>query len=152
MWKEKNSLALSQLLVKVFFAALVGCDVAGWWLVNWFLSWTRYRLAVELPYQWLFLTTLYAASIPAYLALYHLYRLLANLQKEQVFVEQNVACLRALSWCCWAVALICLASAAYYLPYLLVMVAAAFMALILRIVKNVFQRACAMQNELDLTV
>ena len=50
------------------------------------------------------------------------------------------------------VAAICLASALYYLPYLLVMVAAAFMALILRIVQNVFRQACEMKDELDLTV
>lgn len=147
-----SSLALSQLLVKVFLGVLVGVDVAAYWLVEWFLSWTRYRLTEAMPYQILFLITLYAASIPAYLALYRLYRLLANLDKGQVFVSQNVDCLAALSRCCWAVAVICLVSSFYYLPYLLVMVAAAFMALILRIVQNVFRQACEMKDELDLTV
>lgn len=147
-----GSLALSQLLVKIFLGVLVGVDVAAYWLVEWFLSWTRYRLAGDLPWQALFLLTIYAASVPAYLALYRLYRLLANLDKGQVFVEQNVDCLAALSRCCWAVTAICLVSAFYYLPYLLVLVAAAFMALILRIVQNVFRQACEMKDELDLTV
>jgi len=154
--KQQNdavgSLAISQLLVKIFLGVLVGVDVAAYWLVEWFLSWTRYRLAEDLPWQALFLFTLYAVSIPAYFALYRLYRLLANLDRGQVFVEQNVACLAALSRCCWVVAVICLASALYYLPYLMVMVAAAFMALILRIVQNVFRQACEMKDELDLTV
>ena len=87
--KQQNdavgSLAISQLLVKVFLGVLVGVDVAAYWLVEWFLSWTRYRLTADLP-------------------------------------------------------------------YLLVMVAAAFMALILRIVQNVFRQACEMKDELDLTV
>ena len=147
--KQQNdavgSLAISQLLVKVFLGVLVGVDVAAYWLVEWFLT-------ADLPWQALFLLTLYAASIPAYFALYRLYRLLANLDKGQVFVEQNVTCLAVLSRCCWVVAAICLASALYYLPYLLVMVAAAFMALILRIVQNVFRQACEMKDELDLTV
>ena len=142
--KQQNdavgSLAISQLLVKVFLGVLVGVDVAA------------YRLTADLPWQALFLLTLYAASIPAYFALYRLYRLLANLDKGQVFVEQNVTCLAVLSRCCWVVAAFCLASALYYLPYLLVMVAAAFMALILRIVQNVFRQACEMKDELDLTV
>ena len=154
--KQQNdavgSLAISQLLVKIFLGVLVGVDVAAYWLVEWFLSWTRYRLTGDRPWQALFLLTIYAASIPAYFALYRLYRLLANLDNGQVFVEQNVICLAVLSRCCWAVAAICLASALYYLPYLMVMVAAAFMALILRIVQNVFRQACEMKDELDLTV
>ena len=150
--KGVGSLALSQILVKLFFVVLVAADVTGYWLVEWFLSWTRYRLTEQIPYSLLFLATIYAASIPAYLALYRLHRLLANLNKGQVFVEQNVRCLAALSRCCWAVAAICLVSAFYYLPYLLVLVAAAFMALILRIVENVFRQACEMKDELDLTV
>ena len=108
--KQQNdavgSLAISQLLVKVFLGVLVGVDVAAYWLVEWFLSWTRYRLTADLPWQALFLLTLYAASIPAYFALYRLYRLLANLDKGQVFVEQNVTCLAVLSRCCWVVAAI----------------------------------------------
>ena len=154
--KQQNdavgSLAISQLLVKIFLGVLVGVDVAAYWLVEWFLSWTRYRLTGDLPWQALFLLTIYAASIPAYFALYRLYRLLANLDEGQVFVEQNVTCLAVLSRCCWVVVAICLASALYYLPYLMVMVAAAFMALILRIVQNVFRQACEMKDELDLTV
>ena len=109
--KQQNdavgSLAISQLLVKIFLGVLVGVDVAAYWLVEWFLSWTRYRLVGDLPWQALFLLTIYAASIPAYFALYRLYRLLANLDKGQVFVEQNVTCLAVLSRCCWAVAAIC---------------------------------------------
>lgn len=152
MWNEKNSLALSKLLVGFFFITTIACDVGGFWLVKWFLSWSRYHLLQDLPYQVLFMVSLYAVSIPVYWVLFRLHRLLANIEKEKVFVPENVKCLRAISWGCAAAAVICLVSASYYLPYLLVMIAAAFMALILRIVKNVFEQACRMQNELDLTV
>ena len=40
----------------------------------------------------------------------------------------------------------------YYLPFLLVAVTAAFMMLIVRVVKNVFQQAIEMKSELDLTI
>ena len=45
-----------------------------------------------------------------------------------------------------------LAGAAFYLPMVLVAAAAAFMGLIVRIIKNVFQRAIGMKAELDLTI
>ena len=48
--------------------------------------------------------------------------------------------------------LICLVSTVYYFPFAAVGIAACFMALIVRIVKNVFQQAIAMKSELDLTV
>ena len=54
--------------------------------------------------------------------------------------------------CCAGAGLVCLGSTFWYLPFAAVAVAACFMALIVRIVKNVFQQALAMKSELDLTV
>ncbi|GKI13536.1 hypothetical protein CE91St44_00210 [Oscillospiraceae bacterium] len=152
MWSEKNSIALSQIAVKVFLGILVGCDVGGWWLVDWFLGWTRYWPMDDLAHRVLFLASLYAASVPAYCILLCLTRLLANISDGQVFIPQNVRALRSASWCCVAAALVCLASCFYYIPFLAVAVAAAFMALIIRIIKNVFEQAIGMKSELDLTV
>lgn len=152
MWTEKNSIALSQISVKVFLGILVGCDVAGWWLVDWFLNWPRYFPMNDLLHRVLFLITLYAASVPAYCLLFCLARLLGNISEGQVFIPQNVRALRSAGWCCVAAALVCLASCFYYIPFLAVAVAAAFMALIIRIIKNVFEQAIGMKAELDLTV
>ena len=77
---------------------------------------------------------------------------LSALAAGQVFVSANVARLRRVSWCCMAACLLCLVSAWYYLPWLLVAVAAGFMALIVRIVKNCFAQAAAMKDELDFTI
>ena len=63
-----------------------------------------------------------------------------------------MAQLRAVSWYCVWVALICLAGCVCYPPFVFVAIAAAFMALIVRIVKNVFQQAISMKSELDLTI
>jgi hypothetical protein len=46
----------------------------------------------------------------------------------------------------------CAAACPVYLPLSFVSLAAGFMALIVRIVKNVFERAIVMKDELDLTV
>lgn len=163
MRNEKSSLYLCQLLVLIFSGVLVAVDVAGYWLVQWFLSWTRYQfvwflglhrypLGENLPFAFLFLLSLYAASVPAYIALYKMMRLLKNIDKEEIFVLQNVQILNVLATCCMAVAIICLVSSLYYVVYLFVAVAAAFMMLLLKVIKHVFQRACAMQSELDFTI
>lgn len=152
MWSEKNSLALSRLAVLLFTAAVAVCDVCGWWLVNWFLRTSRYAGINDAVHLVWGLVTLYVASAAAYVLLWNLYRLLANIEDEQVFVPANVHCLRAASWCCMAVALLCLGGAVFYLPMVMVAAAAAFMGLIVRIIKNVFQRAIGMKAELDLTI
>ncbi|WP_394964579.1 DUF2975 domain-containing protein [Candidatus Allofournierella excrementigallinarum] len=152
MWSEKNSLSLSRLAVLLFTGAVAVCDVSGWWLVNWFIRTSRYAGINDTAHLVWGLVTLYVASAAAYVLLYNLYRLLANIEAEQVFVAANVRCLRAASWCCMAVAALCLAGAAFYLPMVMVAAAAAFMGLIVRIIKNVFQRAIGMKAELDLTI
>ena len=98
------------------------------------------------------MVTIYLCSVFAWFLLFHLWKLLDNMKKGLVFIEDNVKRLRVVSWCCVGAAVICFASCAYYLPFLFVSIAAAFMALIVRIVKNVFQQANAMKSELDFTV
>lgn len=151
-WNEQKSIALSVVCVRVFMAALALVDLCGYWLVRWFLSFTRYWLGGGLREGLLLMTSLYLCSFPAWVLLWQLHRLLSNIGKGQVFVPQNVAALRRASWCCAAAAGICLASAFYYFPFGLVAVAAGFMTLIVRIVKNCFEQAVSMKNELDYTV
>ena len=79
-------------------------------------------------------------------------RLLVNMRGGRVFDNDNTSYMRRTSWSCIAVAAVCLASGCYYTPFILVAVAAGFMGLIVRIVKNSFEQAIAMKNELDLTI
>ena len=60
--------------------------------------------------------------------------------------------LRQVSWCCVGAGAVCLVSCLYYLPFIAVAIAAGFMALIVRIVRNIFQTAIGMKDELDYTV
>ena len=53
---------------------------------------------------------------------------------------------------CVGAGAVCLVSCLYYLPFIAVAIAAGFMALIVRIVKNIFQQAIDMKAELDLTI
>ena len=100
----------------------------------------------------LFLASTYTVAVPAAAALYGLWRLLKNISGGAVFVAENVAYLRLLSWCCIAAGLVCLASALYYMPFLLLSAAAAFVGLMLRVVKNAFAEAVNIKNENDYTI
>ena len=86
----------------------------------------------------------------------HLYggcaRRCGNISEGEVFIPENVSILRLLSWCCIAAGLVCLFSALYYMPFLIVSAAAAFVGLILRVVKNVFAEAVRLKDENDYTI
>jgi hypothetical protein len=80
-------------------------------------------------------------------------RLLSNIRKEEIFIPQNVSYLRGISWACFAMCVPCLFVAVYgSQTFLFIMVAAAFMGLILRVVKNVIEAAVLIKEENDYTV
>ncbi len=147
-WNENKSVRLSQGCVLLFAALLLLLDVFCHAAVRWFI---RLR---GMPWQTgiFMMVTIYLCSVFGWLLLWKLWRLLRNIRAQVVFDSQNVALLRAVSWCCVGAGLICLASSVYYLPFLAIAVAAAFMALIVRIVKNVFEQAILMKDDLDLTI
>ena len=150
-WNESRSIRLSRALVYLFAEALVLCDVFGWWLVQFICEMLTHR-DHGLMGGYVLLGCLYLCSVPAYLLLYDMHRLLRNLQSGRVFLPFNVQLLRRISWCCFAAAGICLACAPVWYSLLIVTIAAAFVGLIVRIVKNVFEQAILMKDELDFTV
>ena len=79
-------------------------------------------------------------------------KLLKNLRDGRVFVEDNVSLLRRIARCCYAACLLCLALCPRIYLLGFVAVAAGFMGLVVRIVRNVFAQAIPMRDELDLTV
>ena len=147
-WNKDKSIVLSRICLAVFALCLLALDAGAYWIARWFVR-TRFQ-------NWqlgvLLMGSIFCGSIFAWPCLYRLWRLSGNVSRGEVFVEANVRHMRVISWCCAWAALICLVSAAYYLPFGFVAVAAGFMALIVRIVKNAFQQAIAMKDELDLTV
>lgn len=99
-----------------------------------------------------FLITVYSSCIPAALLLLNLFTLLRRIGKDEVFISKNVESLRFISWFCFIGAIISFVSVLYYLPWIFVAVAAAFVGLIVRIVKNVFARAVSLQDDADFTI
>jgi hypothetical protein len=149
MWNGKKSISLSKLCVLIFMAMLIGTAISAPWITQRFLVFSRADLV---GMEIFFLSTIYSGSIPAAVLLFCLYRLLHRIEIEQVFITANVECLRWISWSCFAGAIICLVSVPYYFPWIFVAVAAAFMGLIVRVIKNIVAQAVELKNESDLTV
>lgn len=147
-WSKDRSVALSKICLWVFALCLLALDLGARRFSAWFVQarLMRWQLGALLT------ITIYSGSVFAWLCLYGLWRLLGGVSRGEVFTAENVRHMRLISWCCMSAALICFLSAAYYLPFAFVGVAAGFVALIVRIVKNAFQQAIDMKDELDLTV
>lgn len=148
-WNQDKSLKLTRICILVFTVLLAGMCVAAPWLYERFIKLREPFLEGKLC--WL-LATNYGVAIPVAAALYQMHRLLANISREKVFVADNTRCLRILSWCCLAAGVIFGVSSLYYLPFAVLCVAAIFMALVLRVIKNVFAQAEKIKEENDYTI
>jgi hypothetical protein len=147
MWNASKSMVLSRISVIVFMVLLAAADIAAPWFVP-----MTFSYVVKPGWEIWFFVTLYAGTVPAASLLVSLYRLLRRIERGEVFVQKNVDSLRFISWCCFAGVLISVVSVLYYVPWVMVTVAAAFMALIVRVVKNVFAKAVALQDDVDHTI
>jgi len=147
---KDKSVMLTSVLVKVVYVLVAVCCVAAPFLVK------RYdSLLVVSGQESVFfplLITLYCAVPFAVAALVCLDVLLRNIRKEQPFISQNVTMLRIISYCCFGEVLV-FAYFAFIKPFaVVVMIACAFMGLILRVIKNVFELAVSMREENDFTI
>lgn len=147
---KDKSVILTSVLVKAVYGLVAVCCVAAPFLVKRYdsLVVASGQESVYLP----LLITLYCAVPFAMAALICLDVLLRNIRKEQPFITQNVTMLRIISYCCFAEVLVF----AYFTvlkPFaVVVMIACAFMGLILRVVKNVFEQAVRIREENDFTI
>lgn len=155
MWNSKRSAILSIVVCFVFVAILTaGLFLGPWAIKMWFVlyrGWSEDGSAMHRMVT-LFKACFYPCAVFAYVTLYSLVMLLFNIKKGEIFIGQNVKYLRRISWCCFAVAFITLIGGVLYIPYLFVAVAAAFVGLMLRVVKNVMQNAVQIKAENELTI
>ena len=148
-WNKDKSLWLSKICIKLFTIIMIVVAVFAPKIFSALIEVRIAYLGGTLPY---FLISTYTLCVPATIALAGLWRLLDNIDKGEVFIENNVRILRMLSWRCIFAGGICLVSAVYYLPFIIIAAAAGFVGLLLRIVKNVFARAVEIKQDNDFTI
>ncbi len=148
MWDKDHSIRLSVFCTR-FFLALLGLGLfLAPRITSLFVTFTGKNPQVATA----ICAAFYLCVVPAGLLLWCLDRLLGSLSRGEVFTRENISRLRRISWCCAVIAVICLAAAWFFFPFLLVSAAAAFICLILRVIKNVFQEALALKEENDYTI
>lgn len=117
-------------------------------LLRWYC---RYRYLTDAE-QTAILAAFYGCALVTEAALWQLDRLLSNLLRQQVFVRENVGCIRTVQWCCGLVSLICLPAACIYYPLVFMVVIMAFLCLVVSVVRQMMDAAVTLREENDLTV
>lgn len=151
MWNKDKSMLLSCCAIRALYVAVAACCVCAPVMVRYYDD--TVQLSHGLPSVFVpLLITLYAVVPPAVGALVCLDLLLRNIRRGEPFTQKNVKLLRAISYCCFAGALV-FVYFAFLKPFAFVIVfAAAFFGLILRVVKNCFEQAAALREENDFTI
>lgn len=138
-WDDEKSITLTRCVVVAALIGSIAMTLGGPWVTAWFIAVAGLRPSTGLT-----------ATL---LVLVSLYKFLRRIEKGEVFVPENVAALRRISWCCAGAAVLCLAAVFIcYRPFAVLAAAAGFMALLVRVLKNAFAQAVRMKNELDYTI
>jgi len=145
LWSPKHSVMLSLVMT---------CLGAAFLLLLMFTAPAILRTIDDDPTFLRVMTVIFYGCCPAgWLAIASLLKLLLNIRRGLVFTRENVSMLRILSWCFIFVTLVSLgAFVTMYLPMLYVFLGSGFMAVILRVVKNVMEEAAIMREEQELTI
>ncbi|HHU17103.1 MAG: DUF2975 domain-containing protein [Anaerovoracaceae bacterium] len=148
MWNSSKSVLVSSICTKIVIGIVIIVTATSPYLVRSYVAYAMKDPEIITP----LIMTIIACAIPGLIALFSLDKLLTNIKMKEVFIEKNVRHLRVISWCSFAVSIVSLVSGFYYLPFLIISVAAAFFGLILRVVKNVIEQAVIIKNENDFTI
>ena len=148
MTKEKRSIAITSVLIKV---AIVLCTAAL------FLMPYAAKMYEQISFQrdnvtFPLLITFYVCAAFGFVILFVLNKLIKNIGSEKVFIDENVKLLKILSYCCFAIAVVTLIFARFRILVFVITFAAAFIGLILRVIKNCFTEAIRLREENDFTI
>lgn len=94
----------------------------------------------------------YICDIFAFVALHSLHVLLSNINKDEVFTEKNTVCLRKISWMCMFAGVALFVLGLWRFVFMLAGFLAVMFGLIMRVLKNVFEKAVEIKSENDFTV
>lgn len=98
------------------------------------------------------LIAFYSCCPAAWIALVCVWRVLTSILKGNIFTDKMVFSMRLLSWCCGFVAVDCFVAGFWDPAFFIFAVGAAFMMLILRVLKSVMAKATEIKNENELTI
>lgn len=146
----KNNPSTITSLITAFFlsAVLLLLAFTAPMLTKMFIAYFNRPAAIFKPVIITFYTILpLAAGV-----LFSLIKLLLNIVNDNVFITENVKLLRVISILLAVATLIFAVSGYFYMPFYLLAAFAAFMVIIVRVVKNCFAAAVVLKEENDMTI
>ena len=155
LWNSKRSIILTKFCILALMLTSVIMMFCGKYLISRFLTLTGgARINISNEFSFYIITFIsYILGIIALLTLFCMLRFIVNLENDLVFVPQNIKWLRFISYGCLSAGLLLIITTVVYHKLLLVLsLAALFMMLIVRVIKNAFEQAVKMKEELDLTI
>ena len=155
LWNSKKSIILTKFCILALMLASVIMMFCGKYLISRFLILTGgAKIDLSNEFSFYIITFIsYMLGIIALLTLFCMLRFTINLEKDLVFVPQNIKWLRFISYGCLSAGLLLIITTiVYHKLYIALSLAALFMMLIVRVIKNAFEQAVKMKEELDLTI
>ncbi len=147
MYTSEKSTKLTLFITYAFMALLAVLMVVAIPGARWFFGDIVRQSTIRVM-----LTAFYVCCPAGWLALIFIMKILRNILAETVFTAKTVAYLRYLSWCCAFVAIAAAVCGIFYMPLFIFAFGAAFMTLILRVLKNVMAKATEIKSENELTI
>ena len=155
LWNSKRSIILTKFCILTLMLVSVIMMFYGKYLISRFLILTGgAKIDISNEFSFYIITFIsYMLGIIALLTLFCMLRFIVNLENDLVFVPQNIKWLRFISYGCLSAGLLLIiATVVYHKLFLVLSLAALFMMLIVRVIKNAFEQAVKMKEELDLTI
>lgn len=152
MWNKTKSLMLSITLVYALMfllAALLFCipAISKWYeTISSSVGFIKGEIFIPICIM------LYICDFFGICAVLALRTLLNNISKDKVFIEQNTKCLRIISWCCIFVGITFCIFGLWRLSFFFGAFFAFFLGLVMRVLKNVFEKAVEIKTENDFTI
>ena len=146
-WTAEKSLFLTRILTAAMLLTAAGALFVVPAIARWYEA-----LSGCGPAGTVLRASLYFSILTGIAALCILLKMLSNLAKQKMFVEENVRCLRLISWCCFLIAAVWLFLGAFRRIAFCVGFVSVFAGLIVRVMKNLLETATAMREEQDYTI
>ena len=151
-WSQMKSLKLSRVLVLGLFCLLIVILFTAYIIADWFASISVGRGLAHEHLTAAVTVMIYICDAFAIIAVIALNKLLSNISKDEVFIPQNTRCLRIISWCCVFAGLTFAFFSIWRAEFLFASFFAMFLGLVMRVLKNVFEKAVELKSENDFTI
>ncbi|WP_028509340.1 DUF2975 domain-containing protein [Ruminococcus sp. NK3A76] len=151
-WSQMKSLKLSRFLVLGLFCLLIVILFTAHIIGDWFAAISVGKGLIHSNVSVAVTVMIYICDVFAIIAVIALNKLLSNISKDEVFIPQNTLCLRAISWCCVFAGLTFAFFSLWKGEFLFASFFAMFLGLVMRVLKNVFEKAVELKSENDFTI